>query len=304
MLYSLVIPTFNSAPFIHQTLEAVQQAVHDMELEVEVIVVDDGSRDETWARLTALKSQFDFQAIRLTKNYGQHAATICGFQKAKGEYIITLDDDLQIQPKNIRELIDQMEKEAVDVVYGQYKNLRRGFVRKVFYYSFRFLSRLVEGKDKISGSSFRLIHHRLAKLVSKNASEFTFIDELVVWNTSKIGYALVPHHAGLRAKSNYSIFHLYRMFRSLSLVSSMFHIRMVKLIGTLFAFGSIGYGCFILYKKLFLDNFSVQGYASIMVLITFSVGLILYSLAVIGEYLVKIFRAAHRAPVYRIDEEV
>ena len=107
--YSVVIPVFNSQKSLEELYFRIRSTFKKYELEFEVIFVDDGSEDESWEILKKLKSTFlnEIKAIRLAKNVGQHCAVFCGIGNSTGDFIITMDDDLQNPPEEIIKLIEK-----------------------------------------------------------------------------------------------------------------------------------------------------------------------------------------------------
>ena len=101
-LYSVVIPVYNSANVVTTTVNRIREFFLLHEVKFEIILVNDGSKDDSWRVIESLAIEnSDVMAINLLKNYGQHHANICGFQHAKGNYVITMDDDLQNPPEEI-----------------------------------------------------------------------------------------------------------------------------------------------------------------------------------------------------------
>jgi glycosyltransferase involved in cell wall biosynthesis len=127
--YSVVVPVFNSEASLEELLSRLTTVMNSTGKSYELIFVDDGSRDHSWEIMKKLKEKNSgvLTAIRLAKNFGQHSATFCGFNFAKGNFIITIDDDLQCPPEEIPKLIKVMEETDAELVYGIYnkKSQRR-----------------------------------------------------------------------------------------------------------------------------------------------------------------------------------
>jgi len=117
---SIVIPVFRGAATIASVVEGVIDCLRAAGMSGEIILVDDGSPDETWQVLKDLHAEFPniVRAIRLMRNFGQHNAIVCGLRHATGEYIVTMDDDGQHPPEELPKLIRAIEESGADVVYG------------------------------------------------------------------------------------------------------------------------------------------------------------------------------------------
>jgi len=305
-LYSVVIPTYNSSPFIQETVTSIATSFKKQNLDFEIIIVDDYSKDDTWSvinKIVEQNTEKNIKGVRLSKNFGQHKATMCGFTKALGDFIITMDDDLESNPDAISELINRQKEKGADLVYAHYTGLKRGFVRKIMFGIFRMMAKFFGGKNRVNGSSFRLLKKSLAISATKNANSFAFMDELFLWNTEQIEFVDVAHRDGLRKNSNYSVGGLVNSSAELILFSSDLPLKLIKYLGLTVAAVNILIGMFYVYKKL-MGKFDEPGYASIIVSILFSTGLILFAIGVIGEYLNKVFRSLQNAPLYSIDQEV
>lgn len=128
MKYSLVIPVYNNSKGISDLYDAIS-SFFKTNL-VEFIFVDDFSQDSSWEELKKIRAKDQrCKIIRLSKNFGQHAATLCGFAESKGEFVLTLDDDLEVLPTEFQKLIDKQEITKAKVVYGEYQQEESTFKR-------------------------------------------------------------------------------------------------------------------------------------------------------------------------------
>ena len=117
-MYSVVIPVFNSVDIIEKTVNGVRSYFLSSKNNFEIILVNDGSKDNSWEVIERLANKYDeLISINLVKNYGQHNANMCGFRHASGDYLITMDDDLQNPPEEIAKLIEKAN-EGYDIVIG------------------------------------------------------------------------------------------------------------------------------------------------------------------------------------------
>ena len=300
---SVVIPTYNGAQSLQSLCEEIQNVLEINGASYEIIIVDDRSIDNTWKVIQELSRHNNISGIRLNRNFGQHNATCAGFAKSKGDFILTLDDDFEASPSDIPSLLKAQEKSDADIVYGHFIKEDKAIFRKLFKAVYKFIAVIVEGKTRVNGSSFRLLRSTLAKEISKNATHFIFIDEAALWHTEHIEYVNVEHHKSVRKKSHYTLYGLFKLTGEVVLYSSILPLKLVKYLGFIVAFINFFIGFYFVYKKIFL-GVPVQGYASLIVALLFSTGIIMFVLGVIGEYFGKMFRVINNRPVYYIDEEV
>lgn len=304
--YSVVIPVYNSELILEDLVSQIMMSFSTWNLQLkEIILVDDNSLDGSWNKIKHLKELHPgiIKGVRLSRNFGQHNATCAGIQKVTGDLILTIDDDLEVAPADAKSLIEKFESENYDIVYGKFKKTNRSLVKKFFKGIYEVISKIVGGDNKVNGSSFRLMKQSLGKQIAQNATNFVFIDEAVFWHTNKIGFIDVPHHRGERPKSHYKLVDLFKLGGEVVMYSSLLPIRIVKFLGFFISTVMFVLGTYFIIKQVFF-NVSIKGFTALIVTISFSTGIILLVLGIIGEYLGKIFRNTNNSPVYSIDEEI
>jgi glycosyltransferase involved in cell wall biosynthesis len=300
--YTIVVPVFNSGSGLFQLHQEITRAL-DSQIAYDIVYVDDYSQDESWRVLNDIKNQdknHKITLIRLSKNFGQHAATLCGFASASGDYILTMDDDLAVLPKEFKKLIKEREESGAQVVYGEYVQ-HESFGRKLFKFIYKTLARL-EGGNKGRGSSFRLLEANLARKLAENHNHFVFIDEFLLWYTDKVSFVTVENHPSPIRKSRYRITRLIDTTGKVILYSTGIPLKFVTYIGFILAFVNSIIGSFFIYRH-FIDKIAVKGYASLIVSVLFSTGIILFSIGIIAQYLRSILKNINNSPLYHIDEK-
>ncbi len=300
--YSLVVPIYNSGEDLFQLHREILRAF-DNKIDFEVVYVDDYSQDDSWNSLKEIKnsdSTGQVKLVRLSKNFGQHAATLCGFENASGEFILTMDDDLEVLPSEFEKLIVEQKNSASQVVYGEYFQ-RQSFFRKFLKFCYKKVARL-EGPKKGRGSSFRLIESRLARKLAENHRHFVFIDEFILWYTSNISFVKVENNPAPIKKSRYKLGQLVDATGKVLIYSTGIPLKFVTYLGFTLAFVNSIVGSFFIYRH-FIDKIDVKGYASLIVSILFSTGIILFSLGIIAQYLRTILKNINNAPLYHVEEK-
>ena len=297
--FSVVVPVFNSELSLRELFHDILSAIESSGDTVEVILVDDGSTDRSWEVIRELKQANPEKiiAITLSKNYGQHNATLCGMGFAKGKFIFTLDDDLQTPPEEMLKLIERQKESNADLVYGIPESRQHSNFRKAGSLSLKKSSKLLHGTPG-DGSSFRMIHADLVKKIMEHHQHFIFLDEILFWYTDDIVFTEVRHLPRKHNTSGYSIRKLIRMIANILLFYTMIPLKILVFGGFTVSLITFVYGLYFIFKKLVFDV--PLGYTSMIVTILFSTSIILFSLGIIGEYLRRIYQIQNRKPPYSI----
>ena len=297
--YSFVIPTFNNSRDLPSICEDIELVFQDFSHEI--ILVDDGSTDNTWETIHSLSQNVQtITALRLSMNFGQHPATLCGIQFSKGQHVITLDDDKEIHPSEAMKMIEQQKISGAAVVYGTFPSLDSFLIRslKTVY---RIVSRL-NGKDRGQGSSFRLIDGELARKIVSSNHQFSFIDELILWYTNSIEFVPINRSANQSTISRYKLPGLILTTINIMLFSSAIPLRLVTFFGFLLALINFIFGGIILFKKYF-GKIEVDGYTSLIVSVLFSTGMIITCIGIIAMYLRHLLLKTNQKPLFHVAEK-
>lgn len=297
--YSVVVPVYNSAESLDELFAELRVVFTRLNAAFEVIFVDDNSHDGSWEILSALKAAHPqvVTAIRLSRNFGQHNATFCGFGFAAGRQVITIDDDLQTPPGEIEKLVTAHTKTEADVVYGYYGNKKHSALRNAGSRTLKRTARLLRDSPG-EGSSFRLLSGELIKKLLHHNHNFIFIDEVLFWYTDDVAFVNVEHRPRKYKQSGYSTLSLFRLFANLVLYYTTVPLKLLVYGGFIFSLITFSYGVFSIIKKMIYD---IQlGYTSLIVTILFSTSIILFSLGVLGEYLSRIYQVQNRKPPFSV----
>ncbi len=301
--YSVVVPVFNSAGTLQRLCERTHEFFQKNNESYEIIMVEDCSPDNSWEQMKNISAskKFHLKIFRLAKNYGQQKATLCGILQAKGRYVITIDDDLQIDPLEIGKLIQRMEETDAGMVYGVFEKKHHGIVRNLG-------SRVVNSFFKYfsstygNGSSFRLFRRNMLEGVMVFNRKYFLLDELLCSIAPHIAHTTVTHHVRGNGKSGYSIFKLIFMTLNYIINYTILPLRMMTYGGLLFSLISFFIGLYFIYKKLF--DYVELGFTSIIVAIFFSASLMLFSLGIIGEYITRLYYKESSYPMFIIKEKI
>ncbi len=297
--YSFVIPTFNNSRDLPSICEDIALVFQDFSHEI--ILVDDGSTDDTWETIHSLSQNVQtITALRLSMNFGQHPATLCGIQFSKGQHVITLDDDKEIHPSEAMKMIEQQKISGAAVVYGTFPSLDSFLIRslKTVY---RIVSRL-NGKNRGQGSSFRLIDGELARKIVSSNHQFSFIDELILWYTNTIEFVPINRSENQSTISRYKLPGLILTTINIMLFSSAIPLRLVTFFGFLLALINFIFGGIILFKK-YVGKIEVDGYTSLIVSVLFSTGMIITCIGIIAMYLRHLLLKTNQKPLFHVAEK-
>lgn len=301
---SVVIPIYRSAPTLPELFRRVRSTLEAMNRPWEVVLVEDGSPDASWARIAEelAKDTRGFVALRLTRNFGQHNALMCGFRHARARVIVTLDDDLQHPPEEIPKLIATLEDEGLDVVYGIYEEKRHSWPRNLASGFVRLFFRRVFATDA-SLTSFRAIRREALDGVLPYDRNFTFVDGLLAWGTDRIGEVKVLHRRRECGRSGYSTTRLLTLALNLLTNFSLFPLQLVTAAGFLVALLGFGFGA--AYLVLYLRGaIVVPGYASLIIAVLMLGGAQMLALGILGEYLGRLHLNVNRKPQYLVRERL
>ncbi len=296
--YSVIIPVYNSSSTIVGLTSRLANFFNTRNESFELILVDDGSSDNSWKTIEEVKKKcsFNLRGIKLNKNYGQHNATLCGITHSSGNLIITIDDDLQFPPEEIAKLIDCYTQTQADIIYGIPNVKQHSAIRNVGTTYIKLTSDQPKG-----GSSFRLIKKSICDEITKNHhGNFLFLDTIFTWYTNNIETIAVNHEIRKSGKSGYSYKKLIYLYFDILINYSALPLRIMTYGGLISSLITFIFGLRFIYKKL-IHNVPL-GYTSLIVSILFSTSLILLCLGIIGQYLYKLYQIQNKKPTYSIQK--
>ena len=298
--FSVVVPVFNSEKSLIELFQRLNDTFIKMKKTFEIIFVEDGAIDKSWDVITELKKDYSEKiiAIKLAKNFGQHNAILCGLKYAKGNFVVTIDDDLQQSPEDIEVMYEKILESKADIAYGIYEKKMHAIGRNIGSWYMK-ESSILSGKV-IAGGSFRLIRSDIVAKMIEGIHDFVYIDEIISWHTENAVYVLVQHSPRKYDTSNYTNKKLFNHAHNITLFYTAFPLRLMTYGGFIFSIIMFLIGAFFLLKKIL---FKVPiGYTSLIVAILFSAGIMLMCMGILGEYLYRIYKSQNRKPPYSISK--
>jgi dolichol-phosphate mannosyltransferase len=301
---SVVIPVLNEEKLIAELVNRVTKNVEVIESKYEVIIIDDGSSDQTWKSIQQhCQKNPRVKGIKLSKNFGHHYAITAGLHHSQGEWVIVMDGDLQDRPEVIPDLYKKA-KEGFDVVFVSRSNRPETFFYKSLQKFFYFLLRTLSGIDFDSRqANFSIINRKVVEAFKKFPENARFYGSTIKWLGFKRTYIEASHGERFSGKPSYTL--KKRVNLALDIILS-FSDRPLKFAIGIGIFMSILSFSLILWILLGVLNwgFTQVGWPSLMAVILLIGGVVLIVLGIIGTYIGRIFREVRNRPLYVIDEKV
>jgi dolichol-phosphate mannosyltransferase/undecaprenyl-phosphate 4-deoxy-4-formamido-L-arabinose transferase len=302
--YSIVIPVYNSSKTINELCSRIVKTFSKIGSDYEVILVDDGSKDDSWEKIVQLNSKNGkIKAIKLMKNFGQQNAVFCGFNFVSGDYVITLDDDLQHAPEDIPLLIKKIQETKADIVIGELEHTDQGMVRRLGRKLLNHINRKVFSiPSNLKMSSFRIIRRPVIdEVITRNTINPT-IGPLLLSVSNKAVNVKVNLHERKFGKSGYSFYKLAKLTIDTLANNSVLPLRAASSAGCFASTVAIVVAVYLIWHRL--HSHVMPGWTSLIVINLFFFGLILSSMGVIGEYLIRILHQVKNYPPYIIREKI
>lgn len=306
-LYSIVVPVYKSENSLIELYERIINTFSLIDGDYELILVEDNGGDNSWEIMRSLKGKdHKVKIIQLTKNYGQHNALICGFFHVSGDFVITLDDDLQTPPEEIPKLIHAILKTEYDVIYGIPEKRSHSLFRNIGSAIFRqFLTFTFKGLPRSAViSNFRIVRRKSIEHILKIPTTNPLVGLLLLNVTERIGSVIVHHHPRKYGSSTYTHLKLMHHFLNGFLYNSTLSLKGICYLGIITWISSILFGC--CYLVLFLlGKVDISGWMTTIVLLLFFSGALLFSFGLLGEYLFRLIQEVSHTPTYIIrDKEI
>ena len=301
---SIVVPCFNEEaclPVLHERLSAAARTASGEDYEI--VLINDGSRDGSWRIMQQLSDKDPhLLAINLSRNHGHQLALTAGLDLCRGAKILIVDADLQDPPELLAPMLETMEREQADVVFGVRRS-RAGetaFKRATAHGFYRLLSRATEVDIPLDAGDFRLMSRRALDALLAMPEQARFVRGMVAW----IGFRQVPfaydraeRHAG---ESKYPVSKMLRFaFDALTGFSSA-PLKLASHAGLALSLGSLLIIGYIVYA--WLAGESIQGWTSLMLVVVVLGAVQMFVLALMGEYIGRLYNEAKRRPLYIVQE--
>lgn len=301
---SVVSPVYGCRGCLEELVDRVSAAVESIVVSYEIILVDDASPDGAWQRISELaESRHYLRGIRLSRNFGQHAAISAGLEQAAGDVIVVMDCDLQDVPEEIPKLLAAMEP-GMEVVLGSRTDRQDSFFKRLGSRAFyRFLGWLTESVYDPTSANFGAYSRKVINAINSMPEGDKFFPLLVRWTGFRSTLVPVSHGRRTEGQSSYSFRQLLRLAINVALSFSDKPLRLVVRMGLAFALASLCIVALSVYRYA-IGDIAVAGFTSIIASIWLVGGAIVFSTGIVGLYVGKLHSQAKHRPNFIISEKI
>jgi len=306
---SVVIPVHNEQENIHELYERLILVLDKLcdregfaENSFEIVMVDDGSWDNSWNLIRKLHAKDErLKGLRFSRKFGHHYAITAGLDFAKGNGVILMDGDLQDKPEEIDKLYDKF-KEGYDLVYGIRNNRQDKPIKKalaaIFWWT---INKVSDVKMPENQTMLRILRREMVDSLKEMKEYSRFVHGMMAWTGFRVTQIEVSHAARLTGTSKYDLQNQIRLGLHAVTSFSIMPLRLAACLGLFTSLVSFLIGVYLIFKK-FMFGFPVSGWASIIMSVFFMGGIQLLMLGTFGEYLGKIYKQSQQRPMYILKE--
>jgi undecaprenyl-phosphate 4-deoxy-4-formamido-L-arabinose transferase len=300
---SVVIPVYKAENYLAELYQRLIPALETITCDFEIVLVEDCGGDHSWCVIAELACKDPrVRGIQLSRNFGQHAATICGLANTRGDWVVTLDNDLEHLPEYLPTLY-QKAQEGYDIVYGIYPERSHKIWRNATSFAARWLFSKAIPSLNYAYTSYRFIRGDIARALTQFDSPFPFVDGYLSWLTNSYATIEVPHGFRVHGSSSYTFRKLLTHTINIFVTFSDLPLRLASWIGLFFFLVGMGWlGAIVIGR--FFGLITVSGFASIMAAIVLFGGIQLLILGIFGEYLGRMNFKSSRKPLYLISRKI
>jgi len=301
-LISIVSPVYNEEACLPEFCRRAHGALSAITEDYEIVLVDDGSRDTSWSLISQEAARdARVRGVRFSRNFGHHTALLAGLDQCTGDYVVTLDSDLQDQPEEIARLYQQAQ-EGYDVVLALREGRQHRFLKRLLAQAFYALfNRLSDGGYDPKVGVYRMMSRRVVVELARMRENARFFSGLVDWVGFKRTAITVTHAERFAGETKYPLARQLRLAFDAILGYTERPLRMAVYLGLVFAAIGALWAIRVIVGAL-MGTIGVAGYASIMAAILIVGGMNIATVGVVGLYVGRIFREVKRRPLYVIAE--
>ena len=303
-LISVVVPLYNEGAHLGAFLSDLKTALHQAGRPSEVVLVDDGSADDTWETIKdQARTLPSLRAIRLSRNFGKELALCAGLERARGDAVMVMDGDGQHPPSLLPVMVEKWQTSGADIVQAvKIKRGRESFVGKLGALLFYLILNKLSGFELKGSSDFKLMNRKAVNAWLKMGERNVFFRGMTAWmgfSIVRIPFEVVARRGG---KSSWSYFKRWKLALVGITTFSSLPLHLVTFAGVIFFIFAVGLGIQTLYLKLAGRAFT--GFATVILLELIIGSLLMISLGIIGEYLARIYEEVKGRPRYLVSESI
>ncbi len=311
MKYSIVVPIYKDAYLAETFCEAVvttfEPIVGDgdaLERELEVIFVDDASPDGSYDKLCVVAHRFPFvRVVGLSRNFGQHVANTAGFTFTRGDYVASLNVDLEDPVDEIPRIIEVMEKDGLDFGRGRYQHRDIAFGQKLTSAAFNwFLNKLTASDTPLDAATLRVMNRRFTDAYNSLQERSRYIPGLETWLGFRQGYVAIRHQKRKVGQSSYNFWRRWRLAIDSVISFSDLPLRMAVYVGLWIVAGGFLLLAYVLGCKLLFGD-TLVGYTSLISVVILLGGAQMVMIGLASLYIGRILREVQQRPVFVVREQ-
>lgn len=301
---SVVSPVYQAAEIVSELVKRLHHALAEITENYEIILVDDGSQDDSWAEIeTCCQADQRVVGVKLSRNFGQHQAITAGLEVSKGDFVAVMDCDLQDDPAYLPKLYAEAQK-GFGIVYTKKESRKhkagKNFWARMFFFLFNLLSDYSKADAKIG--AFSMLNRQVVNAflqIKDTHRHYLLVLKLLGFSSTHLNIEHAERYAG---KSSYTFRKMIRHAMDGITSQSVKLLHIAVGIGFFLFVVSILAILFLIYKKLYIG--AEIGWTSLMVTIIFSTGLMMMAIGILGLYLGKVFEQVKGRPLYLIEKQL
>jgi len=303
-LLSIVIPCYNETEAVDSLRLAMEDFVQQTQFNLEVVLVDDGSSDDTWDKICKWKPTFfKLKAITLSRHFGHQLAVTAGLDKATGDAVVVMDADLQDPPSVIRRMV-KAYCQGYDVVHGK-RIHREGetIFKKVPAWFFNRLMKFAGASHlTLNSGDFRLVSRRCLDQVLRMREQKRFLSDLYSWAGFPQTFVNYRGPSIKKGETKYSLQKMGLLAWTALVSFSLIPLRLASISGLLTIVGGAGYGLYTILRWARYGD-TVDSWATLVILLSGIGGMGLLTLGILGEYVARIYEELRQRPIYIVQDE-
>lgn len=301
---SIIVPVYNSSKFMNSLLEAIDAERVKNNWHLELVLVDDGSKDNSFDKMVELSKAYPYiRGIKLSRNFGHQIAVKTGLSHVTGDYIAIIDDDLQDPPSLLPGFFKYLD-EGFDVAYGVRKKRKESFLKKLSYNSFyRILKQLSDTDIPLDSGDFCVMKKQVVDSMLLLQEKNPFLRGIRAWVGFKQIGVEYERHARIEGESGYTLKKLLKIAMDGIFSFSSVPIRIITMLGFTGLLFAVIYSLNVIYNY-FSSGIEVKGFATLAIIVLFFGSLTLICLGIIGEYIVRIYDEVRDRPYTVIEKTI
>lgn len=301
---SIIVPVYNSEKFLNLLIEAIDLEKEKNKWKLEVILIDDGSKDYSFNKIVELAKKYTYiKGIKLSRNFGHQIAVKTGLTHCTGDYVAIIDDDLQDPPSLLPNFFKYLDS-GYDVAFGVRKKRKESFIKKLSYSTFyKLLKNISSTEIQLDSGDFCVMNRKVVENMLTLKEKNPFLRGIRAWLGFKQIGVEYERQARIEGESGYTLKKLFKIAKDGIFSFSNFPIRLITILGAIGLLFAVCFSCFVVFQY-FINLIPVKGYTSLIIVISFFSSLILICLGIIGEYIVRIYDEVRDRPFSVIEETI